>query len=405
MDRPGGLRTLVVVACIVVACVVVGVLAAGWDGPAVQDLRVYRDAAQHVLDGLPLYPPGSRYVAGQPLPFTYPPFAALVLVPAALVPLGSALAVWWLLSFLCLWWLAYRSFASLLAPLGMLGRWAGSLVLAVAALLVLDPVVQVFAFGQVGLFLGALCLRDLDLGVGRSRAAGTLIGLSAAIKLAPGAFVLTYVASRRWRAVITVVATTSVCWLAAALILPSDTRAWLGLVLDTDRVGPVFGPMNTSWHGLTLRLLGAGWAATGAWLLLAVATLLVAAVRSGRALTDGDALGAATVMGLGIVLAAPVSWSHHIVWVVPLVGLLVGTGRSWSRWLIAVAVVAVFSPPGMAWVGFDLYSTELGGVVDWFWVNTCVLVMAAAVLLLRVGRDRVDHREAGAPSDAAVPAG
>ncbi len=388
MDRPAGPRTLVVVGCIVAACVVAGVLAAGWDGPAVQDLRVYRDAAQRVLDGLPLYPPGSQYFGDQPLPFTYPPFAALVLLPATLIPLGSAVAVWWLLSFLCLWWLSYRSFAQLLAPLGTLGRWAGSLVLAVAALLALDPLIRHFAFGQVGLFLAVLCLLDLDLGVRRSRAAGVLVGLAAAIKLSPGAFVLTYVAARRWRAVATVVVTTAGCWLLAALVLPSATRDWLGLVLDPDRVGPVFGPMNTSWHGLVLRLIGVGWAATATWLLLAVATLVVAAVRSGRALVDGDAVGAVTVMGLGIVLAAPVSWSHHIVWVVPLVGLLVGTGRSWRRWLLALGVVVVFSPPAMAWLDRDPYVTGLGGVVDWFWVNTAILVMAAAVLLLPVGRAR-----------------
>ena len=182
--------------------------------------------------------------------------------------------------------------------------------------------------------------------------------------------------------------TTAGCWLLAALVLPSATRDWLGLVLDPDRVGPVFGPMNTSWHGLVLRLIGVGWAATATWLLLAVATLVVAAVRSGRALVDGDAVGAVTVMGLGIVLAAPVSWSHHIVWVVPLVGLLVGTGRSWRRWLLALGVVVVFSPPAMAWLDRDPYVTGLGGVVDWFWVNTAILVMAAAVLLLPVGRAR-----------------
>jgi alpha-1,2-mannosyltransferase len=91
-----------------------------------------------------------------------------------------------------------------------------------------------------------------------------------------------------------------------------------------------------------------------------------------------------------------VSWSHHIVWVVPLVGLLVGTGRSWKRWLLAAGVVLAFSSPGMGWLDIDLYSPELAGVVDWFWVNTCILVMAAAVLLLPVGRpaETADHAPA-----------
>lgn len=386
MDRSRVWRPVLVGAGVVVACVAVGALAAGWDAPPVVDLRVYREAARSVLDGHALYPPGSGWAVGRPLPFTYPPFAALLLLPAALVPIGSAVAVWWLLSFGCLWWLAHRSFADLLAPLGPLGRYAGSLVAAVAALLVVDPVVRVFAFGQVGLVLAALCLRDLDLGVRRSRAAGALVGLSAAVKLSPGAFVLTYFAARRWRAVATAATVVLACWLAAAFLLPADTRDWLGLVLDADRVGPVGSAFNLSWHGLVLRLVGAGTLATVLWLLLAAASLAVAAVRSGRALTEGDAVGAVTVMGLGIVLAAPVSWSHHVVWVVPLVGLLVGTGRSWRRWLLAAAVLAVFSPPAMAWIDLDAFTPELVGVADWFRVNTAILVMAAAVVLLPVGR-------------------
>lgn len=366
-------------------CLVVGILAAGWDPPPLEDFRVYRDAAQRVLDGLALYPPGSNYEAGQPLPFTYPPFAALLLVPTALVPLGSAVAVWWLLSLLCLWWLTHRSFAALLEPLSPLGRLAGSLLIAAAALTLLDPIVRLFAFGQVGLVLGALCLRDLDLAVRRSRAVGSLVGLSAAAKISPGGFVLTYVAARRWRAVAVATATVAGCWLVAAALLPADTRNWLGLVLDAERVGPVSDPVNTSWHGLVLRLLGSGALSTALWVLLAVATLAVAAVRSARALGVGDSVTAATVMGLGIVLAAPVSWSHHVVWVVPLVGLLVGRGRSWRGWLLAAGAALVFSAPAMAWLDYDLGTPQLSGVLDWFWVNTNILVMAAAVLLLPVG--------------------
>ncbi len=385
MTGHGGRRTALIALAVVAACVVVGVLARDWQPGAVEDFRVYRDAALRLLDGLPLYPPGSRYSQFQPLPFTYPPVAALLFLPAALMPVGSALAIWWLVSFLSLWWIADRSFAELLAPLSPFGRVAGSALAAAAALVVLDPIVRLFAFGQVGLVLGALCLRDLELGVRRTRSAGALVGLSAALKLSPGGFVLTYVAARRWRAVVTAGAVVLGCWLLAAVALPSDTRDWLGVVSDAERVGPLSGPMNTSWHGLVLRLLGSGPVPTAVWLALAAATLTVAALRSGRALTVGDSLAAATIMGLGIVLAAPVSWSHHIVWVVPLLGIVIGSGRSWRRWAVAALVVAVFSTPAMSWLDYDLGTPELAGVLDWFWVNTCVLVMAAAVVLLPVG--------------------
>ncbi|MFN8159329.1 MAG: glycosyltransferase 87 family protein [Candidatus Nanopelagicales bacterium] len=382
-DSPGsGVRRTLVVAAVVAACVVVAVLAASWDPPDVEDLRVYRDAAQRILDGQALYPPGSGYEAGQPLPFTYPPFAALALVPLALMPVGSAVAVWWLLSFLCLWWLVHRSFAALLAPLGDLGRVAGSLLVAGLVVVVVDPVGRLFAFGQIGLVLGVLCLRDLDLGVRRSRAAGTLVGVSAAVKLSPGGFVLTYLAARRWRAAATAVATVLVCWAVAALVLPSDTRTWLGLALDAERVGPVDEPVNVSWHGLVLRTLGAGAPATALWLLLAAVTLAIAAVRSGRALVAGDALAAATVMGFAIVLAAPISWTHHMVWVVPLLGILVGAGRTWWRWLLVLAVVAVLSPPAMAWLNDDLGVHRDPSVLDRLRFDLPILLMVAAVLLV-----------------------
>ena len=113
------------------------------------DLDVYRRTGSMLLAGDDIY-------IAEGLPWIYPPFAALLLVPTALVPLGSAVAVWWLLSLLCLWWLTHRSFAALLEPLSPLGRLAGSLLIAAAALTLLDPIVRLFAFGQVGLVLGAL---------------------------------------------------------------------------------------------------------------------------------------------------------------------------------------------------------------------------------------------------------
>ncbi len=378
-------RPILLGALAVAAVLLLGVVAAGWDLPVPEDLAVYRDAAERLLDSQPLYPPGSGYAPDQPLPFTYPPFAALVLLPTALLPTGTVVALEIVLSFLCLWWIAHRSVARLVAPLAPLGRAGASLLAAGTALALLTPISSVFAFGQIGLLLGALCLRDLDIAVRRSRATGALVGLAAAIKISPGTFVLTYVAARRWRAVLTTVVTVLGCWGLTALALPGDTRDWLGVVLDPDRVGPVGEPVNTSWNGLVLRLLGPGILSTVLWLVLASATLAVAAIRSARALDAGDALTAATVMGLGIVLAAPVSWSHHIVWVLPLIGLVIDDGRRWRRWLLALGIAVVFSTPGMYWLGYDLGTPELAGVLDWFWVNTCVLVMAAAVVLLPVG--------------------
>ena len=389
-DAPVQQRRLplpLVAAIVVAAAAVVGlaVLAASWEPPPTQDLRVYRDAALRVLEDQALYPPGSGYGPGQPLPFTYPPFAALLFLPLAVVPVGSATVLWWLLCAGCLLWLTWRSFAPAMPRLGVVGRAAATVIVALVLVLLAAPVFRVFAFGQVGLLLAVLCLVDLDLAVRRSRGTGLLVGLSAAVKLTPAAFALTLLAAGRRRAVVVAAASCLGLWLVAALFLPDDTRAWLGLVGDAGRVGPVAGAVNVSWRGLWTRTLGESALTTVLWVACAAATLAVAAVRSGRLLRSGQALTAATVMGFAAVVTSPVAWLHHAVWIVPLLGIVLDDARSWRRWLVAVALLVVLSEPATTWQDLIVGSPELSGVLDWFWVNTCVLVMAGVVVLLRPG--------------------
>jgi alpha-1,2-mannosyltransferase len=372
------LAVVAVVAALLVAT-------AGWEPPPLEDLRVYRDGAARVLDGLPLYPPGSRYAPDQPLPFTYPPVAALAFLPLALVPVGSAAAGWWLLSFALLAWFVARSFAPALRGLSRISRWSAITIVVCLMSIALSPVVSVIGFGQIGLVLAALCLVDLDQAVRGARSTGVLVGLAAAIKLTPGSFALTLLAAGRRRAVVVSALTCLAAWGVAALVLPDDTRDWLGVVGDVERIGPVDGAVNTSWHGLWLRLLGDSPTTTLIWVAVSAATLAVAAVRSGRLLRAGHSLTAATVMGLATVLASPVSWLHHAVWVVPLLGIVLDDARSLRRWAVAVALVAVYSEPMAGWQFLKPGTSQLTGVLDWFWVNLGIVVMAAAVVLLRPG--------------------
>ena len=82
------------VAAVVVVAATVGALVGGFP-----DLHVYRYAGRSVLDQWPAY----RYddpVTGYPL--TYPPFAALLMVPVALLPGWAAAGLWTGLSAGCL---------------------------------------------------------------------------------------------------------------------------------------------------------------------------------------------------------------------------------------------------------------------------------------------------------------
>src|SRR5579864_7260446 len=110
------------------------------------DLHVYLVAMHALLHGRSLYGvhPGER--AG----FTYPPFAALVLIPFALVPEAAAQVAWTLLTIgaaaaLCL--VVTRALPRRLGPLPVV--WPALTALLLAA----KPVQSNLGFGQISVFL------------------------------------------------------------------------------------------------------------------------------------------------------------------------------------------------------------------------------------------------------------
>jgi alpha-1,2-mannosyltransferase len=121
------------------------------------------------------------------LPFTYPPLGAVVAIPLTLAPFRVIKIAW--IAMICgpLLISAWFGFRPLLVRLGR-GAPAALAVIAAASAL-LYPVNQEFYFGQVDIFLVALCL--LDCVVKHPRwPRGLLIGFAAAIKLEPGAFIV-----------------------------------------------------------------------------------------------------------------------------------------------------------------------------------------------------------------------
>jgi alpha-1,2-mannosyltransferase len=298
------------------------------------DLAVYRYGGQTVLDGLPLY--GSRDPATG-LPFTYPPFAAIVMVPLALLPEWLAAALWTGLS-------AAALAAVIVVVRRGLGRpTSGRLVaLLTVGALGLEPVWRNFTFGQVNLVLMLAVL--VDLLHPERRMSGVLVGIAAGVKLTPLVFVVLLVLVGRrtaaGRAALTFAGTVAVGFVA----MPGPAATyWTDGLVDPSRVGPPALAHNQSVYGALIRLLG-GPPPTLLWLALtaplAGAVLLVAAAwwrRGGRVL--GTCLG-----GLAMLLASPISWSHHWVWAVPVALAL------WdrSRWA-AAAWAAVFVARPMLW--------------------------------------------------------
>ena len=238
------------------------------------DLRVYRAAGDALYHG---GSPFTAYFTANRLPFTYTPFALLVLSPLALGRLGLVEAGWWLVSAASLiGTVALTVRASFTISTGR--AWAVAGLLSGVASLALEPVRSNFNYGQVNLILMVMIVADVC--VVRSPWKGVLVGLAAAIKLTPLVFLFYFVATRDWRALLrsagVVVGVTAISW----AILPSDSaRYWFHQVFDASRTGSLGVVSNQSWNGMLHRPpFDGGQVATAAWLVLSVATLVCGAV-------------------------------------------------------------------------------------------------------------------------------
>jgi len=164
-------------------------------GPYRIDLGVYRMGGRTWLHGGDLYrqvlvTPGLR------LPFTYPPVAAIVLAPLALLPMTAAGAVLTIGS-IALAALVLGVFLRRLAGPAAGSLWAVAWLLPAA--LLLEPVRSTLAYGQINIVLMALVALDCLTAEPRWPR-GALTGLAAAVKLTPAAFVLYFLLRRDYRA-------------------------------------------------------------------------------------------------------------------------------------------------------------------------------------------------------------
>ncbi|MCW2543778.1 MAG: hypothetical protein JWM40_1330 [Frankiales bacterium] len=301
------------------------------------DVRIYRGAVLSWIHGGDLYAFG---LGRNHLGFTYPPFAALVMAPLALVPQGTAVLLNQVLIVLALGysvWQCVRVLPHLRAygELFVVG-------LVVPAALVLQPVRDTLTFGQVNICLAALVLLDLRLLRGASAWAGVGIGLAAAIKLTPGLFILfLLVAGLRRPAVVAFLTAAGATAVAAAIAPRSSWTFWTEALFDTSRVGSTDSATNQSLAGLLARIANAG-SAPVIWLPL-VALAVGWGLWAARLLWHRERyLAGFTVVGITSSLASPISWVHHLWWVVPAVLLLAEEALARRSRAWAVATLGLF---------------------------------------------------------------
>ncbi|MFI5510711.1 mannosyltransferase [Mycobacterium sp. NPDC051804] len=276
------------------------------------DLHVYVGGAGMLDD------PGTLYdyvYADQtpdfPLPFTYPPFAAIVFYPLHLLPFGLVAFAWQI-----------GLFAALYGVVRISQRLLGSgdhrtAMLWTAVGIWIEPLRSTFDYGQINVLLVLAVLYAVCST--RWWVSGLLVGLAAGVKLTPAVAGLYFLGARRWAAVafsaVVFLGTIGISW----LIIGGETRYYFTELLgDASRVGPIGTSFNQSWRGGISRILGHD-AGYGPLVLAGIAVTAVLAVLAWRAIGGAsDRLGAIVVVQLFGLLLSPISWTHHWVWLIPL---------------------------------------------------------------------------------------
>jgi alpha-1,2-mannosyltransferase len=321
-------------------------------GPYRIDLGAYRAGGRTWLRGGDLY--GQVPVLqGLQLPFTYPPIAAVVLAPLALLPMAAAGTL-----------LTVGSIALAAVVLGVFlrrlgGPTAGSLWAVgwlLPAALLLEPVRSTLAYGQINIVLMALVALDC-LTTAPRWPRGALIGLAAAMKLTPAAFVLFFLLRRDYRAAavagVSFAATTAAGFVLAG---PDSVRYWTGTVFQTERIG---NPATVADQCLQAVLARAGLdphtlPGAAAWLMLSAIVVVVACRGMRHAFAASQDCWALSLNAFAVLLISPVSWSHHWVWCAPALLTLADLGRRHHHRLAVAAAtcgLVLFVSAPQWWLG------------------------------------------------------
>jgi alpha-1,2-mannosyltransferase len=350
---------------------------------AMRDLAVYRNGGLIVRHVAPAYDghrasPLYDWTGHNGVQFTYPPFAAVVFAVASVL---SWTAMRWAMTLVSLaalglsLWLVFGALGYQGRPRVRLGATLGASALA----LLTEPVQQTLALGQVNLVLMLLVVVDLLTALdGRTRWwHGIGIGLAAGVKLIPLIFIPYLVLIRRYREAATATGVFAATVALGYAVLPKDSsRYWIhGLFLNANRIVFLGTRGNQSLRGVLTRLAGSVTSGTAPWIATAILVVVVGLAVAAVLCRAGYPVAGMLACALTGLLALPLSWDHHWVWVAPAIALLAVLGArargavraAW--WVGAGAVVVVFgawpqfwdlsqaglTPAGLFWYGPATY--------------------------------------------------
>lgn len=362
-DINTGFRWAPVVSWVIVAAVTVGVsLNTELRWRYLLDMHVYIQGAEHFWTGTDLY--GTFFpTRNEGLPFTYPPFGAIVFTPLWLLTeaIGQTATerVFTLVSVTMLWLVART-----LAHAVPVGKHRVKVAVMLVVLMCSLPVMSTLDLGQINTVLMALVITDVGRLFPRIPL-GLLTGIAAAIKLTPLVFglyfLILWIIRRKPAGLIGMgigfLGATGLAWLFNP---GASVTYWTQTLFSSNRIGEPWYAKNASIRGLLARFpdLEAASLLWGLSVLIVIAAVAVAVV---RVLRSGDTplhhLLAVTLVALISLLCSPVSWHHHWVWLGPLAICLWFTGHRF------LAVWAVFA---QTFGAFHMFLPSSGGV-EFFW--------------------------------------
>jgi len=340
------------------------------------DLMVYRNASPFLLHGTLYDWRQTQFSAQFPLPFTYPPFAALVFLPLSWLPWVVVRWGWQILSVACLWWLVRLSLRLIARDRAALvpsvvfddALWRRRAMLWTALAMWFEPVRTTLNYGQINLLLAAVVLAGMVSA--RPLLAGLSVGVTAGIKLTPALSGVYFLATRRWAAAVwSFVAFGATVGIAYAVSPAQSNLYWFHLINDPTRIGPIGSAINQSLRGALSRTVGHDVGTGPLWLLGAVVSvvLLLFALRS--AVRAGDVLAGVVSVQFFTLLVSPISWSHHWVWMVPAVLWLL-YGRPAGRRAALVTATIWLAAVGSYLISFLLAQQKSIWIIPHPWYDS-----------------------------------
>nr|WP_296773751.1 mannosyltransferase [Rhodococcus sp. (in: high G+C Gram-positive bacteria)] len=368
------------------------------NGMNLVDLHVYVDGSAALLKG-DLY--GFTYAEQTPdfpLPFTYPPFAALVFFPLHYLPFTLVGVCWQIATMAALFVLIRLSLCLVVGEItARTPHWTRIAMAWTALALWTEPVRTTLDYGQVNVFLALGAV--VAIRSSRWWIAGGLIGVVAGIKLTPAIAGLYFLATKRWKAAVFSAVAFAATVAVSYLVLGHQAGTYFTTLLgDADRIGPVGSVWNQSLRGALSRIAGHD-VESGPALIVGVLISAALAFAAWRALRPNDRLGILLVVQLFGLLVSPISWSHHWVWVLPLVvwllhgpdGRRLGTRLVAGYWLITTVV-------GVPWVlSFfqdSIWLVSRPGVLAWLGAVDVLGVALVYGWIVYLGRERLSRRAA-----------